>query len=163
MKKLLMIIAALVGLTTASVANEAELSRIEKITPVLMEFIAKNTDYDVTKVPPVTTYVFKTPKELSQIYYGNDDEQSFNVEALYSDGVVFLSDSFTVREKAYILLHELVHHAQFHSGKAFECVSAIEREAYDLMDKYVVLTGNGTLTDPVFKMFLQCRPEMDIR
>ena len=163
MRKLLLTTVALVGLTTASLANPTELARIKQIEPLLYDFIYKHTDYNPSYVPPVYQYVFKSEEELNLMYYGTAEVDNFSVEAIYSDGVVFLREGFNVREKAFILLHELVHHVQFNSGKQFGCPEEMEAEAYDLMDKYVDVSGNGEKTDRLFRMFLTCRPELGWR
>lgn len=163
MKKLLLATVALVGLTTASFANPTELAKINKIEPLLLEFIYKHTNYDPHFVPEIRQYVFKTGAELNLMYYGVAETDNFQVQALYDSGVVFLIDTFTVKQDAYVLLHELVHHVQFNNAAPFECVQEMEAEAYDVMDAYVRVSGNGELTDRMFRMFLSCKPEMGWR
>lgn len=154
--------AALVGLTTVSLANPTEIARIKQIEPSLYDFIYKHTDYDPQWVLPVRMYVFKPQEELNAIYYGREVEAGDNlqVQALYKEGVVFLRDDFTVRADAFVLLHELVHHVQHSNGAQFECPAEQEREAYEVMDKYVEVSGNGEKTDPFFKLLMVCRPEL---
>lgn len=138
--------------------DRQDIQRLIEVEPVLYRFIAQHTSYDTSMLPPVF-YRFADQKTLNTIYYGRDVEDSFTVQALYNSSVVLLRDDFSYRRDAYILLHELVHHVQFHNGAQFNCVREMEYEAYDVMDKWVELTGNGERTDPMFKLLLTCKED----
>lgn len=59
---------------------------------------------------------------------------------LYVNNVVWDPDS--VRAQSYVL-HELVHHAQLLSGRAYACHDAKEREAYTLQNQWLAEHGEA--------------------
>ncbi|WP_238367335.1 hypothetical protein [Mesobacterium pallidum] len=143
---------------------------MEALLEGLMEWIGQNTDYEAAAMPP-PIIIEMSPEELTQEYYtgaphlapvdGVDDR----VNALYAraegpHGTIYLRaaaltdgasqfddplDNPVFRE---VLLHELVHHAQWHSGEAetWACINYGELEAYVLGGRYL---AERHVTDPM--------------
>ena len=124
----------------------------------LAQWITENSDYGPLKKHPA--YITVEPKTLLYIYY-NDAPDGFvegvnyaDIGAIYLPHTMLLQTGFDLERDAYILLHELVHHFQMESGRAFACIGAQEAEAYALQNKYVEETGTGVKSDPLMTVFL---------
>lgn len=145
---------------------DTRVPQINSQLPELYKFISDHSDYTTTNVPAFKLQ-FKNTEQLMQIYYGplanSNSSGLLEVQAVYSGGTMILRDDFDIDTMSHVLLHELVHHVQFMSGRAFECPQAMEWEAYDIMDKYIEATGVGEKTDPLFKMLMTCKMHMEFR
>lgn len=153
-------------LLTVKAFADHRVAQINSKLPELYKFISDHSDYTTTNVPAFKLQ-FKSAKQLMEIYYGplanSSNDSLFAVQAVYSGGTMILRDDFDIDSMSHVLLHELVHHVQFMSGRAFECRQAMEWEAYDIMDKYVEHSGVGEKTDPLFKMLMTCKTDMEFR
>jgi hypothetical protein len=133
---------------------EAFFDRVDE----LVTWIGENSDYpgELRRYPPVA---FLPRATLNYLYYEgagiayNGQEQ---VQALYVEGMMFLSDDFTLGKHDYVLLHELVHHLQYEQEREFACMAEREREAYELQIKFVEETGRGEKPSPLFMVMLRC-------
>lgn len=131
----------------------------------LMAWIADHSDYVVDDIPPPRVLQL-TAQDLTREYYTGvahlmpDDGVDERLNALYapgdgSHGTVYILRAAAVDGAAEfdhptenplfreILLHELVHHVQHHSGAAqdWACLSLGEREAYTLGGVYLRQTN----------------------
>lgn len=73
-----------------------------------------------------------------------------NVEALYHapTGRMILRKTWQdgSLEQISILVHELVHHAQFFTKRKFACYAELEDEAFRIQEKWLELTGRNLST-----------------
>jgi hypothetical protein len=129
------------------------LQRIAEIS----DWIVAHSDYPPGLAPPVTVllpratlnYVF-----YSQMVGGYRGQDCIN--ALYLPHVLLLADDLAETECSDTLVHELVHHFQFVTGRAFRCTAEAEREAYELQAQWTRETGVGMLPSPLFLRRLTC-------
>jgi hypothetical protein len=128
----------------------------------LVEWIGENSDYpaELKRYPAV---VFLPRGTLNYMFFEGSAGIAYNgqdrVKAIYIEGMMFLSDDFTLGEQDYILLHELVHHLQFEHRRQFRCKAEQEREAYDMQIAFVEETGRGEVPSPLFMMVLRCHDQ----
>ena len=102
------------------------------------------------KVPRATlSYVF-----YSQMVGGWQGQDCIN--ALYVPHLILLAEDFDAGTCSDTLVHELVHHFQFVTGRAFRCTAEAEREAYALQAEWTRQTGVGVLPSPLFLRRLTC-------
>jgi hypothetical protein len=126
----------------------------------MMLWISDVSGYPIPELPSV---VYLSDEDLKSHAYGCDDipvlkenkdicnskefwdldEGKGNPIALYDhiDKVIILNKKFnikTIRDKS-VVFHELVHHMQYESGQNFKtkCKGDIEKEAYELQDKWL--------------------------
>jgi hypothetical protein len=82
-----------------------------------------------------------------------DDVQRAGAAAAYLPGRLIVSTEIwepgSVQSQSY-LVHELVHHAQLISGKAYACPAAREREAYELQNRWLKTKGLAPIVTPAF-------------
>lgn len=80
-----------------------------------------------------------------------DDVQRAGAMAAYLPGRLYISNTIwdpnSLRMQSYIV-HELVHHAQFVSGKTYPCHAAKEREAYTLQNQWLIEHGLEPIATP---------------
>lgn len=137
-------------------AHAEDIHKIVITEEKLLKFIEEHTDYDINIPPP--KYVFKSKRELAEIYYQEKNlEGRLDILGLYNSGVITLNDEFELPRDDWQLLHELVHHVVFHNAIKFECTAAEERVAYNLQIKYVDMVGRGNKPNALFMAFLDCR------
>ena len=79
-----------------------------------------------------------------------DDVQRAGAAAAYLPGRIVISpaiwDETSIRAQSYIV-HELVHHAQFISGRAYACHAAKEHEAYTLQNQWLAEKGQAPIVN----------------
>lgn len=134
---------------------------MDTLIATLLAWIAATGAYDTTAMP-APRVVEMTPQELTQEFYADamqlmpEDGVDDRINALFahSDGPAgtiyiiaprFVDDAVHFEDPRdnplwrEILLHELVHHAQWRSGTAatWACQSFGEREAYILGGRYL--------------------------
>lgn len=132
----------------------------------MLRWIGEHSDYDVDVPLPDVKRV--TAEDLMILYYGrlpNENEHFLEVEAIYLDDpppAIWFQDDFSIDDPSWraALVHELVHHLQFQSGKEFRCTAEMEAEAYKLSDLYAVevLEDESLKSDPMMVMFLSTCP-----
>ena len=90
---------------------------------------------------------FADSERMRRLRYGADGDAppTLSVVALYDDaaGTIFLPGDWTGSTPAEmsILVHEMVHHLQNASGRAFDCPGAREAEAFELQERWLALSG----------------------
>ena len=127
----------------------------------LLEWIEQKSDYRTDDIPHPAVQPL-TPRELTHEFYTGvahlvpDDGVDERINALYAptdgaNGTIYILDAAYLDPDAdfdtptdnpvwrEILLHELVHHVQHHSGAArqWACLSMGEAEAYRLGGRYL--------------------------
>ena len=84
-----------------------------------------------------------------------EDVQKAGAVGAYLPGRITISPSVwdaqndkvgIIAAQSYVV-HELVHHAQFLSGRTYSCHAAKEREAYTLQNKWLAEHGHAPLVD----------------
>ncbi len=133
---------------------------MEALLATLLHWLAVNTQFD-TNIPHPTV-IELSPEALTKEYYSDSlsaipaNGVDHRIQALYSwnDGpsgtIYILSHEYTDTSphqetglnNPYFqeqLLHELIHHAQYHSGEyaSFECKNQGELQAYRLGGKFL--------------------------
>jgi hypothetical protein len=123
--------------TYASVDDGTVISE-QQMAP-LAEWIAHQTGVTIEVLPAAIASDRKLEKALRL-----EDAQHAGAAGAYIPGRIILSnqiwDPSSPQAQSY-LLHELVHHAQFLSGRNYPCHAAEEREAYTLQSKWLVEHG----------------------
>jgi hypothetical protein len=139
----------------AASPSDAFLQRVD----ALVRWIAAHSDYSA-ELKAVPRFVFLTPEAIRHSFSGSSSmgyaDQTSGVQAAQTRGTIYLPQSFALGRDDYILLHELVHHLQDESGKAFACLAAREREAYVIQTKFVQETGIGETPNDMFMLMLRC-------
>ena len=134
--------------------SEAFMQRVDQ----LVRWIAAHSGYSA-ELKAAPRFVFLTPEAIRHSFshssMGYSDETS-NVQAAQTRGTIYLPVSFALGRDDYILVHELVHHMQDESGKAFACLATREREAYAIQTTFVQETGHGEMPNDVFLLMLRC-------
>ncbi len=138
----------------AAAPSEAFLKRVEE----LVRWIAAQSDYpaELRRTPE---FVFLSPQAIRHSFSGSAmgySERTSAVQAAQVPGTIYLPDTFQLGRDDFILVHELVHHLQDESGKAFECLALREREAYRLQTKFVQETGTGQMPNDMYMLMLRC-------
>ena len=127
----------------ATNAQKADITAIEARAVELTKWIVKNSAFKFAKPPPVVLL----PQATLTHIFGMDNM----VQAAYYPGVILALDDFDLGVNDDVLLHELVHHLQFESGKIrYEkdvCTAPAEMEAYSLQNKFVREVGIGIEQD----------------
>ena len=134
---------------------------MDSLIAALLAWIASNSPYDTASMPPPRV-IEMTPQELTREYYADAmqlmpaDGVDDRINALFAHadgptGTIYIMAAPQVADADQfdnphdnplwreILLHELVHHAQWQSGTAatWACQSYGEREAYLLGGRYL--------------------------
>jgi len=154
----------------------------------LMLWISSMTGW---AVPPVPEVIYKDGKVLKHMLYGCDNpKEEYNKQicanidkttilgtrkdttmGLYDhrEKIVYLNPILKKQDKPVhdsVLLHELVHHMQFHNEIPFRCLGALEEKAYMLQDKWLRKKGKKSVFEELeisplyFYIIIQC-PEED--
>jgi hypothetical protein len=122
---------------SSTVAETGEIS--PQITVPLMSWVAANMGINVGYMPNVVA-----SRELMMSKIGNPMRQSALARALYVPDLVVIDDAFwnaaDLRVQSF-LVHELVHHAQYVSGRLYVCQRAKEWEAYHLQNLWLAQHG----------------------
>lgn len=134
---------------------------MDALVALLLDWIAQQTDYNTQDMPhPIVLSL--TPEDLTREFYTGaahlmpDDGVDERLNALYAPGdgahgtIYIIAPRHVENASDYdqpidnplfreILLHELVHHAQHHSGAVDDwvCLSIGEAEAYRLGGIYL--------------------------
>lgn len=126
----------------------------------LWGWIAGKTDYKTWEMP-LPPFLFLTPQEINYTSYmvnrgswGGENNVTAMYVPLKSTGILVLPKDFQLGRDDWMLLHELVHHAQNLSGKKFQCAQN-ELEAYKLQSEWVRTTGQGRMADEFLMVMFQ--------
>lgn len=141
MRSLYGIILLMLFLTLAGGQNAAaapgEIS--PQITVPMMQWVAAYTGVNVATIPDIVA-----SRELLVSKIGHPQRQSALARALYVPNLVVIDDEFwnaaDIRVQSF-LVHELVHHAQYVSGRVYACHRAKEWEAYRLQNLWLAQHG----------------------
>ncbi len=123
----------------------------------IADWIVAHSDYDRTV--PLPAFVRLPRATLNCIFYsqmvgGYQGQDCIN--ALYVPHILLLADDFDETACSDTLVHEMVHHFQFITGKPFRCTAEAEREAYALQALWSAETGVGLPPSPLFLRRLTC-------
>ena len=129
------------------------LRRIAEIT----DWIVARSDYPPGLAPPAI--VLMPRATLNYVFYsqmvGGYQGQDY-INSLYLPHVLLLADDLADTECSDTLVHEMVHHFQFVTGRSFRCTAEAEREAYEMQAEWTRETGVGVLPSPLLLRRLTC-------
>ena len=134
---------------------------VNELVLTLMIWVSQATGLSAPQPPPI---VLTTQMQMVLMTYGCDQSPVMlgneelcesidkgvevpEVIAAYDnkEGIIYLREDWigvTIKEKS-ILLHELVHHMQYKSGKTKKiCTPKLEDQAYKLQDKWLKEQGS---------------------
>ena len=144
-------------------------------------------------VPPAPDVIYKDGKVLKHMLYGcdNNPKEEYTKEICANIGkttilgtrkdttmglydhekkIVYLNLLLKKHDKPVhdsVLLHELVHHMQFHNGIKFRCLGELEEKAYNLQDKWLQKQGRKSVFEEleisplVFYLITQCTDDAE--
>lgn len=121
------------------------------VDPALIAHAARLTEYAVPAVPPSVETV--TGEWMGQRACPKNPNKC-PVLGLYDDkDVIYIRDGLAASVHEHVLLHELVHWLQHHSGKfnLDRCIDTAlrEREAFQAQNAYIITVQNGALFSPL--------------
>lgn len=129
-------------------AHAASYQLSEQSVQPLMQWVAARTGVSISRLPRV---IISRDDMVARI--GNPMRQSALARALYVPGEVVIDDEFwdssDIRTVSF-LVHELVHHAQYLSKRAYACSNAKELEAYRLQNIWLAEQGEPPAVDESF-------------
>jgi hypothetical protein len=104
------------------------------LVTALASWIAANSNLELPDPPQIS---FVPRNRLVEIFSDAGGKNPFlHLEAFYhpEESTIYLPDSWRRSEQRdkSILLHELVHHAQWHNEAVSSCPGSMERQAYHL-------------------------------
>lgn len=126
---------------------------MKELTVALLMWISSSTSlvYDGAHVPEIVR--LPQDKLVHVLYQGEVprglDIDSVSVAGLYNfrDGNIYLleSEDLETVEGRAVLVHELVHYLQYHSGvdRSVECIRKLEPAAYAAQAKYLAQHGKA--------------------
>ena len=126
---------------------------MKELIAFLLLWIGAETNYNVNLETPRVVQL--TQQQLNTMYYTEDTHPSGHLHAFYDPktDTIYLNKYFNIHDpfQKGVLLHELIHYVQDSNdvigpGKPFECMRALEEEAYPLQQKYL-LEVNGIAWD----------------
>ena len=118
---------------------------MKELIAFLLLWIGAETNYNVNLETPRVVQL--TQQELNTMYYTEDTHPSGHLHAFYDPktDTIYLNKYFNIHDpfQKGVLLHELIHYVQDSNdvigpGKPFECMRALEEEAYPLQQKYLL-------------------------
>ena len=140
---------------------------MEALMMTMMVWISIHTGFEVTAAPSI---VYLSPVQVKRYAFGcdqqpvpegnedacNNDVASVGTpKALYDHETktILLIEEFkpgTILANS-VLLHELVHHLQYHNGydKKVECQGKLEEQAYQLQDRWLFTKYHTNVWDVV--------------
>ncbi len=129
---------------------------VEKLVEIA-RWIAARTDYPQGIAPPAIVLVPRATLNYvfySQMVGGYQGQTCIN--AVYLPHVLMLAEDLKDTDCSDTLVHEMVHHFQFVTGRAFRCTAEAEREAYELQADWSHETGVGQPPSRLFMRRLTC-------
>lgn len=115
------------------------------VTRPLMEWVTAHTGIFVKYVPAVFV-----SRQMMMAKIGDPQRNAAMARALYVPNQVVIDDEFwdeSDTRTVSFLLHELVHHAQYVSGRKYPCNNAKEWEAYRLQNMWLQEQGLDPAVD----------------
>jgi hypothetical protein len=125
----------------------------------LIEWISKHSPYPYTEDLP--SFVFVSSETINYMSMGlNYTYGVGRTVALYipaGDGIMVLPNDTSFTDD--VLVHELIHHLQYHYGKSFRgCPGHLEAEAYAIQNQFIDETGIGVKSHPFTVWFASTCP-----
>lgn len=138
------------------VRAEPAKDKLDQRVTELIEFVTLVTDYKVTTRPKI---LFRDTPLLGKIA---GFPAGSGVRGVAIGNVIFLPADFELGRDDDLLLHELVHFAQFENGKDGNgCAGRLEPEAYRIQDAFNASRGDPRRSDAftVFTIVMACDAE----
>ena len=141
-------------------------------------------------VPPAPEVIYENGKTLKHMLYGCDNPRTEESKEIctriekttilgtrkdttmglydHEKKIVYLNPLLKKHDKPVhdsVLLHELVHHMQFHNKVKFRCLGELEEKAYMLQDKWLQKKGRKSVFEELeisplyFYIIIQCPEE----
>lgn len=139
---LALLAAILAGCQTVPAVPEADPVTQARVDAA-MAWVAAHSDLPHPGVRPAVAWVpladIQSVSAAVQVMLPAALREGTRVGALYDGARIYVpmeTRAFTVWGQA-LLLHEVVHYMQHMSGRRYDCVSAMEQEAYGLMFTYM--------------------------
>ena len=141
-------------------------------------------------VPPAPEVIYENGKVLKHMLYGCDNPRTEESKEIctriekttilgtrkdttmglydHQKKIVYLNPLLKKHDKPVhdsVLLHELVHHMQFHNKVKFRCLGELEEKAYMLQDKWLQKKGRKSVFEELeisplyFYIIIQCPEE----
>ena len=110
----------------------------------LMQWVSVRMSIPVATLPAVYASRERMIQKIGDPQRQAAMGQSALARALYVPGEVVMDDQFWDASEPRVvsfLVHELVHHAQFSSGRSYACHNAKEWEAYKLQNLWLAEQG----------------------
>lgn len=127
---------------------------VQDLATDLAQWIAENSDFQPFEPPAIIFLSGRTIAEATS--WPDKPDYEFKPIAAYTAGLIMLPDTFRLDRDESMLLHELVHHAQYLENRIYTCNAEREAEAYALQLKYVAAVGRGLVPSGMFLSLLQC-------
>jgi hypothetical protein len=115
---------------------------MKELITILLMWIGESTMYDVDIEHP--NIVMMPPQELTEQYQATMMDKTNHIEELWAyynttNQTIYLRADFRQYDQwdKSILLHELLHHVQYHNKVQFQCINQMEEEAWPLQKKYL--------------------------
>jgi hypothetical protein len=129
----------MLALFPAAPASSEEANISPQLTASLMNWVSAHTGIRVNYLPRVIA-----SRQAMVQRIGDPLRNAALARALYVPDLVVVDDEFwdedDIRTQSF-LLHELVHHAQYISGRVYPCQKAKEWEAYHLQNLWLAERG----------------------
>ena len=115
---------------------------MKELIAVLLMWIGQSTMYNVDIPHP--DVVMLPPQELNEQYAATMLNKTSHIEELWAyyntkTQTIYLRADFRQYDPwdKSILLHELLHHVQYHNRMKYKCINQMEEEAWPLQKKYL--------------------------
>lgn len=170
MKHIMLTLSVMIGTCHPVYAenNKDLISYLKAITPNLINFIEENSsyEYDGWTYPDI---IVETEKQICSVIYDDPSNISCDVAGYYNDqtNIIHIRNGPTEhmsddRFFEVVLVHELVHFLQYHSGvyDTIACMQKLEVNAFEVQDKFVEKQGIDPTQapDPLFSMLVSSCP-----
>ena len=145
MKNIFKVIILAAFIAFSPFSARAEVTLPASFTAPLMHWVAAKMQVSMSQLPKV--YI---SRQMMIERIGHPQRQSAMARALYVPNMVVIDDEFWNAGDARtisFLVHELVHHAQYLSGKTYACNNAKEWEAYRLQNLWLAEYGLPAAVD----------------
>jgi len=111
----------------------------------LLIWIGGNSDYNANVPLPAVEYrSFEALYQMGYTKYASDKKLP-KVWAIYDNSTVYLHNGFDmadIKDRSR-LLHEMIHHLQVVENKLFRCDAAMEKEAYQVQERWLKDQGSA--------------------
>ncbi len=115
---------------------------MKELITILLMWIGSSTTYNVDVPHPKV--VMLPPQQLTEQYKDTSLAKTNHIEELWAyynttNQTIYLRQDFRQYDPWHrsILLHELLHHIQYHNNVSYQCINQMEEEAWPLQKKYL--------------------------